>query len=488
MKLLSLLIPIALAAGPAVAESQPAAVIEQGIVEVVVTAQRPDARIPWRRERPGMRIAYGVVVAPGRVLTTEDTVRNATLVEIRRPGQPAKYTAGIVKADPRLNTALLSIRAEAAARFTPLAWNGILSRGAKVVLAQFDDAGQLQTGDGRVTKTAVTTLPSAPHAVLTLSVLSDLKLDRIGAPVLAGERLAGIAIRYDSASQITQVLPATLLKRFCEDAVSPQYRGFASAGLLWSPLVDPVKRGYYGLQDGTRGVLILRTIPESGSSQALRAGDVILRWDGCDIDSQGYYVDPDYGRLAFPHLIARRYPGDTVNVTILRDRREISVSVSLDAFDDARALVPMNTEGVPAEYLVEGGMVLRELSGDYLTSVGGRWMAVNNPQLVNLYLTRSQFPETPGDRVVLLVGILPDEVNKGYETIRDQIVTGVNGKPVASMKDVFAIRRADGGISRVTLRNMGTDIVLDAQALGPANARIAGQYRIPSLVLERPAK
>lgn len=487
MKCLSLILPLALAAGLALAQGQAPAGIEQGIVEVVVTAQRPDARIPWRRERPSLRTAYGVVVATGRVLTTEDTIRNATLVEIRRPGQPAKHTAAIIKADPRINAALLSLRPDAAALFTPLAWNGTLGRGAKVTLAQFDDAGQLQTGDGRVTETAVTPLPSAPYPVLTLSVLSDLKLDRIGAPVFSGGRLAGIAIRYDAANQLTQVLPSTLLKRFTEDAASSAYRGFANAGLLWTALVDPVKRRYYGLQDESRGVLVLRTIPGSGASKAIQAGDVILRWDGSDIDSQGYYEDPDYGRLAFPNLIARRYPADTVSVTILRDKKATTVPVILDAFDDSRAMIPQNTEGVPAEYLVEGGLILRELTGDYLTAAGNRWMVANNPRLVNLYLTRAQFPEKPGNRVVILVGILPDDINKGYEMIRDQVVTRVNGKPVSSMKDVFAIRRAEGGISRISLQNMGADIILDAEALEAANRRIAGQYRIPGMILERGA-
>ncbi len=459
--------------------------MEKAMVQIIVTAQRPDARLPWRRERPVLRVSYGIVVAPGRILTTEDTVRNATLVEVQGSGQSAKYTARILKADPRIDAALLAIPDEVAGNFSPITWDGIQPRGTKVTLAQFDNAGQLQTGDGRVSETSVSSLPSSPNAVLTLNVLSDLKLERIGAPVYANGRLAGMAIRYDATNQIIEALPATLLKRFTESATAPQYRGFATAGLSWAPMIDPAKRKYHGLKENGRGVLVLRTTPDSGSARALEPGDVILSWDGSVIDSHGYYMDPEYGRLGFPHLVSKRNPGDTVQVTVYRNRQETNVTVTLEAYDDNRALIPQNTEGVPAEYLMEGGLLIRELTADYLSAFGNRWLVLNSPQLVNLYLTRAQFPDKPGDRVVILVGILPDDINKGYEMIRDQIITHVNGKPVSSMKDVFSIRKTDGGISHVTLKNFAAEIMLEPGALAKANSRIAESYRIPSLILER---
>lgn len=459
---------------------------ENGIVEVLVTAQRQDPRLPWRNERPSLRSSYGVVIAPGHIVTTEDTVRNATLVEIRRPGQPNKITARIIKADPRINAALLKIPKEYESTFIPVLWDGKTTRNAKVTLAQFDDAGQIQTGEGRITETAVSPLPALPHSVLTFSILSDLKLDRSGAPVFIDNRLVGIAIRYDVTSQITQALPAFLLKRFVDDAFSPPYSGFATAGVFWTPLIDPSKRRFYGITDNDIGILVLKLIPESGSSKVLAPGDIILRWDGCDIDSQGYYLDPDFGRLAFSHLIAKRQPGDTITCSILRDRQHINVEVMLEAFNDSRALIPQNIEGLPAEYLVEGGILLRELTADYLMSAGNRWMISNNPRLVNLFLTHAQFPDKPGDRVVILAGVLPDNINKGYQRLRDDIVTKVNNQPVSSLKDVFAIRRRDGRISRITIKNMGTDIVLDSDDLEAANQRISGRYRIHSLMSERP--
>jgi hypothetical protein len=162
------------------------------------------------------------------------------------------------------------------------------------------------------------------------------------------------------------------------------------------------------------------------------------------------------------------------------------VDVVLDAYDDSRALIPQNIEGRQAQYLVEGGILLRELTADYLMAPGARWMVANNPRFVNLFLSRAQFPDKPGDRVVIMADILPDMINKGYQQIHDDIVTKVNGQPISSLKDVFAIRRRDGAITRITLTNMGVDIVLDPAALEEANRRISKQYRIHQLMLEYP--
>jgi hypothetical protein len=104
-----------------------------------------------------------------------------------------------------------------------------------------------------------------------------------------------------------------------------------------------------------------------------------------------------------------------------------------------------------------------------------------NPRLVHLYLTRAQFPEKPGDRVVILSGVLPDEINKGYQGYRDDIVTRVNGQPVSNLADVFAVRSRDKGIWRVTTQSQGVDLVLDRDQLDEANRRIADRYRIPQL-------
>jgi hypothetical protein len=449
------------------------------VVEVLVTAQRFDPSIPWKKSRPEFRAGYAVMVADGRLVTTEDLIRNAMLVEVRRPGDAAKTAVSVLEADPRINAALLSGPTQG---LTAPEWAAPVKPGAAIQLVQFDDAGRQQNGEGRITGIEVGPLPSSIHNVLTFQALTDLKLDRVGSPAFHEGRLLGLVMQYDADSQTSLVLPATLLKRFVEDAGKSPYEGVAVAGLMWTPLIEPAKRRYLGMPEDDRGVLVLRTLPGTGTAKALKPGDVVLAWDGFPIDSQGYYEDPDYGRLVLVHLImGRRHPGETVPVTIWRDHRQEEVQLKLDAYDDSRALAPMNIKGEQAEYLVEGGVILRELSADYLFARGAQWMISSNPRLVNLYLTRAQAPEKPDDRIVILSAVLPDPINVGYQELRDEVILRVNGKPVSNLREVFAIRDQDKGITRLTTQTYGVDLVLDKDTLPEANRRIASVYRIPKL-------
>ena len=454
------------------------------VAEVLVTAQKYDSHIPWKKTRPETKSGYAVVIADGRLITTEDLVRNAVLVEIRLPGDAIKTRATIIEADPRINAAILEAPTKG---FTPTEWGSPVKTGSKIQLVQFDEAGLRQNGEGRITGIEVATLPSASHSLLTFQALTDLKLERVGAPAFHEGKLVGLVMQYDEGSQTSQVLPAAILKRFVEDVKHPPYQGVAVAGLAWTQLVDPVKRKYLGLPNDDRGVMVLRAVPGTAASAVLQSGDVILSWDNCPIDSQGYYNDPDFGRLLLSHQISgRRHPGDTIAITRWRGQKQEDVQIKLDAYDDSRALIPLNIEGEPAEYLIEGGLILRELSADYLLAYGNQWLVRANPRLVNLYLTRAQAPEKPGDRIVILSAVLPDPINVGYQEIRDEVISHVNGKPVRNMKDVFAIREHDGGTTRFTTQTVGFELVLDKVGLPEANRRIAGLYRIPRLKYQKP--
>ncbi len=484
MRLMLAPLLIALTA-PLPATTQTLAPPHQSVMEVIVTAQRFDPAVPWKKGKQETRAGYAVVIAEGRLITTEDLVRNAVLVELRHPGDATKVTATVVEADPRVDAALL---AAPTTGLTPVEWaSETVKPGTKIQLVQFDDAGQRQNGEGRITGIEVATLPSSVHSLLTFQALTDLKLERVGAPAFHEGRLMGLVMQYDEASQTSLVLPATILKRFVEDVGHPPYRGVAVAGLMWTPLIEPVKRQYLGLPNDDRGVMVLRTIPGSSASGVIQASDVILSWDGYSVDSQGYYTDPDFGRLQLVHQISgRRHPGDIISVTLWRNHKSETVQLKLDAYNDSRALVPMNIEGEQAEYLVEGGLFIRELSADYLFARGPQWMISSNARLVTLYLTRALAPEKPGDRIVILSAVLPDPINVGYQEIRDEVILRANGNPVSNMTELFAIRDRDKGITRISTQTLGVDLLLDKPSLDEANRRVAKIYRIPKLEHRKP--
>jgi S1-C subfamily serine protease len=461
------------------------------LVEVIVTYQAHDAYTPWQKRRPGTRVGYGVVVRDGQVITTENLVRNHTLVELRRAATGEKIPATVETSDYQVNLALLRIddpRGAAGLKPLDLAKNDI-TRETKTTILQFDETRQIQRGEAEVVQINVAELPSAPYSSLTFNLLTDLNVKREGAAVVRDGRLCGIMMGYNRGERIGYMLPYSVLRRFIDDVATPPYAGVPTAGFRWKALVDPAKRAYLGLEQNGIGVLVLSCIPETGADEVLEPNDVVVEWAGHTVDNLGFYDDAEYGRMSLSYLVrGRGTPGKHVPVKVMRDGKPLDVKLFLANLGDRAALIPENIDGRRAEYLVEGGLILREVCGHYLRARGGDWKSKTDIRITNTYLTRRNRPEKPGDRVVVLAGVLPDDINIGYQSMRDQIIEAINGQPVRNMADVFRIKDADGVVERVKLRTMGVELVLDRETLPVANKRLAQLYRLPSLRYQVPGE
>ncbi len=453
------------------------------LVRISVTAQEFDAFMPWQKREPHSRVGYGIAVGPHRILTTESLVRNATLIEMQRPQSGERLAAGVFEADHQIGLAILEVAPDTAPFSAVEVRPGRrLEDDSPLQIVQLDNTLALQTGGAQVLSVAMTSLPSAPYPVLLHTLLTDVAVNGQSAILMSGDRLAGLVLQYNGNRRTADVLPGSIIARFLADTEEPPYAGFAMAGFQWRSLVDPVRRAYLGADRTPDGVLILTCMPGSGAEKILEPNDILLEWDGYRIDNLGYYTDPDLGRMSMPHLIKfRRAPGEWVPLRVIRDGRMMELDLLLARPRDADALIPENTLRDQAPYLIEGGLVMMELTGHFLRSRASNWARSTDPRLAHIYLTRAASPEQPGDRVVILAGILPDRINQDYGMFGEEIITTVNGQPIRNMRDIYDIIGPDGHVERIGLQGIGIELVLDGATLPEANARIARLYRIPSL-------
>lgn len=483
----ALLLAAALAAGVAAhaAEPAPAAPVswKRSLYALRLTAQRYDAGQPWKKSAPDRRTGYAIAVASNRLVTTEQLVRDATLVEICPAGSARFYPASIVLADRDMNMALLDVgQAELPEQPVPLDFAALPFPGSRGSFIQFEDGGIIQEGSIQILRASMDAPSEGIPALLTLQFLADIPLNGQGLPILQDNRLAGLAVSYDRSSKIGLLYPGRMLKRFVEEASKPGYQGLPLAGLAWKPLPDPAKRRFLKAPEGDRGVQIISTTKGTEADALFRSGDVLLSWSGFPLDQQGFYDDPALGRIPFPSLVISCRPGDSVPVTFSRNGVETQAVLRLTARKALSRRVP-EREAAPPPYLVEGGLVMRDLSGDYLRASGLDWIARGNPRLVHLFLTTGEDEAPNGERIPILTGVLPDSINVGYQDFDDDVITGVNGEPVQSLRDILRIRERDGAITRIRLMSYEVDLALDPDALKAANARIAENYRIPALVV-----
>jgi hypothetical protein len=465
----------------------PSPAATSNLVQVIVTTQQQHPMMPWQSSELSRLVGYGMVLDDKTVITTEHLIRNAKFIELRRPRTGAKIPATVRLSDSQVNLALLDIGSGAGQlSFGAIAGAGPSRKRQPVTILQFDETSQAQEGDGQIVQVMMAPLSDAPYASLACSVLTDLNVNGEGAPVIADGQLAGLMMSYSRGERVGHMVPQFVMERFLERARIKPYPGFASAGFGWASLVDPVKRRYLGVGDHDRGIMVLTVLPRPGGDVGLKPNDVVLTWDGRPVDNMGFYEDPDFGRMDLSCLIKMRgRVGDEATVGIVRDRKPMDVRISLVQREDAHALIPEDLDGKPVEYLIEGGLVIRELTGRYLHAHGTDWRRSADPRLVNVYLSRKLRPEKPGDRVVILSMVLPDPINVGYQDLFNRTITALNGKPVRNMGDVFRIATQDGAIERIAVEAVGVDLVLDRDALPAANARIARNYGIPRLFHKR---
>ncbi len=455
--------------------------LENSVVQVIATYQHSNPLAPWQKQAPGVRTGYGTFISNTHILTSESLLRNNTLIEIRKADSGRKIPVKVFVAEPQADLALLEIP-PGEKQYQPLSIAGKAEKNSEVTLAQFSDSNNIQVGGGKILEPSVQSLPFAPHSCLIFKVLTDLNVDARGAPVLKDGSLAGIVLDYNRSSRTAKVLPYPLISRFISDALNKPFEGFASAGFLWSPLIDPAKRSYLKLRDESGGILVIGLLPGTEASDLLRPNDVILKWDGYSIDRLGYYSDFDFGKIRLPHLIhGKKAAGESARVALLRDGKHLQVELPLQRMDDADLLVPRNYLGKPADYAIEGGFVIRELTGRYLKSHGRNWKKRLPSELVHLYLSRRFMPEKAGDKVVIVSQVLPDPINIGYQQFSNRILTHANGVRIKNMGDIFETIEKDGNIHRLRLRGMAVDLTLDKQSIKAANSRLATKYRIAEL-------
>jgi hypothetical protein len=165
---------------------------------------------------------------------------------------------------------------------------------------------------------------------------------------------------------------------------------------------------------------------------------VLLAVDGSPIDRRGYYEHPTYGKLLWGHLIrGTRSVGDTITLSILRDGKPLEIKATLNRESEETRLVPNHLFGKAPNFLVKGGLVFQELSRPLLEGFGEDWESRAPLNLLDALENPEKYEESM-QRVILLTGVIPTPATVGYESLRNLIVTQVNGKPIKNIQSLIS--------------------------------------------------
>ena len=296
------------------------------------------------------------------------------------------------------------------------------------------------------------------------------------------ERVAGITTY--SSGRTCGVMPASFIRRVLAAYRSGNYAGLGIFDFTWQPGSNPELLKALGLEGAPRGAVVHKPGSESDPAKAPQARDILLEIDGFAIDSEGDYLDPDYGHLVLENLANRaHFAGDTIKIRLRRGAEELTLDYVIPAARFEDELVPRERFDGPSPYVVAGGLVFQPLGQPFLRGWGDEWR-----KFAPFRLQYYQYaPAADGRKsLVVLSGVLPDEINLGYQDAGMLVVDKVNGRVVATLADLQAAlgEPAEGGVHRIEFmpgRNLQR-LFLDAATLDEATKRVVEHYGIPAAV------
>lgn len=461
---------------------------ELSLVRVNVTGQPYDYFKPWQKKAPFSKRGLGAVLPQGRVLVTADLVANQNYVELERAESGDKIGADVKVIDYEANLALLEPNDKKFLEgLSPLDLAGDTAVGDRIAAWQLESTGALVVTEGIVTTVQMMHYPVDVGQFLAyrISIPMQYRENSYTVPLVKNNKLAGLLLRFDPRSQVLDAIPAPIIAHFLKDAAKDHYAGFPSGGFSFFPTRDPQLRNYAGETGKSTGVYITSIEPNSPAMKAgLQVGDIITAVGSNEIDQNGNYVDPFYGKLEFTNLLtSRAYAGDAVPFQLQRHGKPMTLTMTLEHRSAQDYVIPpYNLDQAPPYYIV-GGLIFQELSRQYLKEWGPNWQKEAPQRFV--YFDRYQselFPEG-NRRVVVLSQVLPANNTIGYDDLAYLTVTKVNGKEVKSLAELAAAVKQplDGGFIKIETEEDPKQLELDSSGIEQEAPALQENYGISTL-------
>ena len=459
---------------------------KSSVVRVNSTNQAFDFFRPWNKQAPFSRRGLGAVIDGGKILVTAELVASNNYVELEKSDGGEKSIANVEVIDYEANLAtLIAVNPKFLQNLLPLQTTTDVRTGDTLSVLQMEANGTPVSTKALVTSVEVGryAIEDSGYLMFRLSCPLQFRENSFTLPIVKDGRLAAFLMRYDGRSQTVDAIASPVIEHFLRGAQEVPYRGFPRAGIGFSPTRDPQLRQYLKLQDSDGGVYINQVDRHGPAAKSgIRDGDVLLAIDDKQVDPDGNYLHPIYGKLSITHLTTTEArPGQKVAMTILRNGSREKIEVELFRRPPGDYVVEPYSVGKPPRYYILGGLVFQELTRQYLREWGNNWLKDAPQRLV--YYDRFQselFPEKR--KIVFLAQILPTRDTVGYEQIGNLVVKKLNGREILNL-DQFAeaAARPTGGFHQIEFEDDPHQIFLDASQVEQDAAQLQKIYALPAL-------
>ncbi|MBI4083803.1 MAG: trypsin-like peptidase domain-containing protein [Candidatus Lambdaproteobacteria bacterium] len=455
--------------------------IEQAVVSVDVTRQPHDWYSPWQRRRTEGAGGSGFLIGPGLVLTNAHVVSDAKQILLRLNGDSAPYYAEVAHIAHDSDLALLRVADPKFGKgVLPLRLGDLPSLRTRVRTYGFPVGGDMiSRTEGVVSRVQfITYAHTGADSHLAIQTDSAINPGNSGGPVTQRGLVVGVAFQSTPGlNDVGYFIPTPVINRFLRDIQDGRYDGYGELGLVTSGMVNPAYRGYLGLPDTLTGVTVDSVLPRASGDGLLHAGDVVTEIDGAKVANDGTIKYFGHA-VSFEQLAEEKLIGERVTLRVWRDRKALELPVMLKHYPDSDRLRSRYDYLPP--YFIYAGLVFMELSQSYLETFGNPWQNAPSALLLEHFYRNREQPEDKERRAVVLIRVLPHDVNTGYRRYANKVVATVNGVPIEGLRDVVQGFRdpVSRDFHRIEMAENGGTLILDKAAADRAHLEILLNYGI----------
>jgi len=373
------------------------------VVKIFTAASTPNYKLPWLASGISNYSGSGVVIKDNQILTSAHVVSNGKFIEVKKENNPNKYFAKVKYISHQADLAILEVTDKSFFDdVKQLKLNDDIKARDKVTVLGYPVGGNMiSTTSGIVSRIEYTSYVWSESYLLAIQIDAAINSGNSGGAVInTNNELVGIAMMtLSDTSNIGYIVPAIIINTFLEDIKDGTVDGFHEDSIIMQKAVNNSLRDFYEL--GTRtGVLIRDTGMEE---KLLKVNDVVLTIDGKDIANNGT-IESKYGRINFNMLFHQKQVGDTVELNILRDKKELTLEYTL------KKVTPLINQEFDTEprYIIYGGYTFTPLTKNYLEAL------YSDSTDVNLLFYEKKKTPNCQELVVSLDTIFPSQVNRGY--------------------------------------------------------------------------
>jgi len=413
--------------------------LRNSVVKIFVTANSMDYYKPWQSLGNRQGTGSGCVIEGNKIITNAHVVSDNTFIQVRKESDPQKYTAKLEAIGHDCDLAVLSVEDKTFFDdIIPIEFGELPKLQDTVTVIGFPLGGdKLSITEGVVSRIEVIPYTQSSKKLLGVQIDAAINPGNSGGPIFFNGKLVGIAMQVISSSQnIGFMIPTPIVNHFLDDLKDGNYDGFPTLGIEFYNTENKALREMFQIQNQEGGVFVTHVVPFSSAYGALNPDDIVLEVNGVAIGTDGTYQFRENERLIFSHLINRKQTGEKILIKISRQGKIITKNIRLSHFV---SLVPYPNYFDKPPYYIYGGMVLTVLSSDLLRSWGKKWWEKAPINFMNYLVGLGSLNKNLKKEIIVLLNILPDNLNIGYHQYRNEVIEKINGKEFNSFKEFIML-------------------------------------------------